>query len=115
MSNLICGRCGGSGSDGGQLHTNGVDAPEFEPYRCEACDGVGHVEPTAANATHELICQHCCRWTKTYVMPCHILKVMPDGRLKLLVFGERHWKNREHVSRVRYVEAGRVRPKGGAK
>lgn len=72
-------------------------------------------ELTAANATHELICQHCCRWTKTYAMPCHILKVMPDGRLKLLVFGERHWKNREHVSRVRYVEAGRVRPKGGAK
>lgn len=48
MSKVICGRCGGSGSDGGQLHTNGVDATEFEAYRCEACDGFGQVEPTAA-------------------------------------------------------------------
>lgn len=46
--------------------------------------------PSAANATHQLICQHICRWTKTYVMPCHILKTLPDGRLKVLVFGERH-------------------------
>jgi hypothetical protein len=66
------------------------------------------IEKTAANATHRLICRHVCRWTKTYAMPCHILKPMPDGRLKVLVFGERNWKDREHISRVRYVEAGRV-------
>lgn len=64
--------------------------------------------PSAANATHQLICQHVCRWTKTYVMPCHILKALPDGRLKVLIFGERHWKNRDHLSRVRYVAPDRL-------
>lgn len=64
---------------------------------------------TAGAATHYLVCQHVCRWVKTYLMPCHILKGMPDGRLKVLVFGERHWRHREHIKRVRYVEAGRVR------
>ena len=67
-------------------------------------------ELTAANATHQLICQHVCRWTKTYAMPCHVLKAMPGDRVKVLVFGERHWRGREHIQRVRYVEAGRVRP-----
>ncbi|KPW63139.1 hypothetical protein ALO80_200027 [Pseudomonas caricapapayae] len=65
-------------------------------------------EPTTANAPHRLICQHVCRWTKTYTMPCHVIKAMPDGRLKVLVYGDRYWKGREHVQRVRYVEAGRV-------
>ncbi|WP_326430349.1 hypothetical protein VQ574_21740 (plasmid) [Stutzerimonas frequens] len=66
-------------------------------------------EKTSANATHLLICRHVCRWTKTYGMRCHVLKVMPNERLKLLVFGERNWKGREHISRVRYVEASRVK------
>lgn len=35
-------------------------------------------EKTAANATHELACSHCCRWEKFYMMPCHVLKEMPD-------------------------------------
>lgn len=65
-------------------------------------------EMTAANATHELACTHCCRWEKHYMMPCHILKQMPGDRLKVLVFGERNWKGRDHISRVRYVEAHRV-------
>ncbi|RMR11244.1 hypothetical protein ALP90_200168 [Pseudomonas amygdali pv. ulmi] len=65
--------------------------------------------PTAENATHQLICQHVCRWTKNYVMPCHVLKTMPDGRLKVLVFGDRNWKGREHISRIRYVEAYKVK------
>lgn len=67
------------------------------------------IDQTAANATHHLICRHVCRWEKTYAMKCHVLKTMPDGRLKLLVFGDRNWKDREHLSRIRYVEAERVR------
>lgn len=63
---------------------------------------------SAANATHELVCQHCCGWTKSYAMRCHILKTMPDGRFKVLVFGERNWKDRDHIVRTRYVESGRV-------
>ncbi|MBI6883120.1 hypothetical protein [Pseudomonas putida] len=68
------------------------------------------IEQTSANATHHLSCRHVCRWSKNYVMRCHILKTMPDGRLKVLVFGDRNWKEREHISRVRYVEASRVKP-----
>lgn len=64
---------------------------------------------TAENATHELICRHVCRWTKVYVMRCHVLKTTPSGSLKVLVFGERNWKDKEHISRIRYVEASRVR------
>lgn len=41
-------------------------------------------------------------------MRCHVLKDMGDGRLKLLVFGDRNWKHRDHISRIRYVEADRV-------
>lgn len=63
---------------------------------------------TAANATHELACSHCCRWEKFYMMPCHVLKEMPGDRLKVLVFGERNWKGRDHISRVRYVDKHRV-------
>lgn len=68
-------------------------------------------ELTAANATHELACSHCCRWEKFYLMPCHVLKTMSDGRMKVLVFGQRNWKGRDHISRVRYVEAHRVHPR----
>ncbi len=66
------------------------------------------------NATHLLACAHAIGAArKVYLMPCHVLKVMPDGRLKLQVYGERHWNDerRDKVT-VRYVEASRVRLKG---
>jgi hypothetical protein len=67
---------------------------------------------TAANATHLLECSHHLGSNvREYTMPCHILGTTPKGRLKLLVFGELYWKGREHVSKVRYVEAARVRLK----
>lgn len=71
---------------------------------------MGTQKLNADNATHLLLCRHCvglnCR---DYVMPCHILKFMPDGRIKLLVFGDRDWKDTQHIRKVRYVEADRVR------
>lgn len=61
------------------------------------------------NATHELECRHAIgSHGKTYYMRCHVLKKMPDGRLKLRVYGERYWKDRRDVVRVRYVDAQRV-------
>lgn len=33
---------------------------------------------------------------------------MNDGRKKVLVFGDRYWKNRNGVKRIRYVPAYRV-------
>jgi len=65
---------------------------------------------TSENATHLLECYHCCRWVKRYHMRCHVLKEMPDGRLKLKVFGSRNWRDMEHKSRIRYVPAHRVTP-----
>lgn len=41
-------------------------------------------------------------------MPCVLLKTMPDGRVKIRVFGDRDWKNTQHLSRIRYVSANRV-------
>lgn len=64
-------------------------------------------------ATHDLVCTHAIGSArKVYLMPCHVLKVMPDCRLKLQVYGERHWNDerRDKVT-VRYVEASRVRLK----
>lgn len=67
---------------------------------------------TAENATHLLECSHHLGTNvREYTMPCHVLSTTPKGRLKLLVFGEMYWKGREHVSKVRYVEADRVRPR----
>lgn len=72
---------------------------------------VTEVELTHANATHDLLCSHAIgsNSRKSYLMRCHVLKTMPDGRRKVLVFGERNWKDRENVCRTRYVEADRVR------
>lgn len=38
-----CEDCDGSGSSGGQMHSNGTDAPEYEPFKCETCNGFGTV------------------------------------------------------------------------
>lgn len=44
-----------------------------------------------------------------YQMFCNVLKTMPDGRLKIEVFGERYWKDaRINKSRIRYVDSWRV-------
>ena len=61
------------------------------------------------NATHELQCRHAIRsHGKTYYMRCHVLKTMPDGRLKLRVYGDRYWKDTRDTVKVRYVYAWRV-------
>lgn len=65
--------------------------------------------PSADNATHTLQCRHCIgRACKDYRMKCHIVKTLPDGRIKVLVFGDRNWNHSKDKSRVRYVEAWRV-------
>jgi len=65
---------------------------------------------TAANATHHLMCAHAIgpKYRMEYIMRCHILKDMGDGRVKVLVFGERNWKHKEHISRIRYVLKERI-------
>jgi len=66
---------------------------------------------TSENATHGLECRHAIgSHGMTYYMRCHILKTMPDGRLKLRVYGDRYWKDKGHVVKIRYVDARRVSP-----
>ncbi|CAK3961886.1 DUF3319 domain-containing protein [Vibrio crassostreae] len=63
----------------------------------------------ASNATHLLQCRHALGDNgKFYKKRCHILKKMPDGRLKLQVYGDRYWKDTDHIVRIRYVESSRV-------
>lgn len=70
---------------------------------------MGDQTRTAENAKHLLECRHCIgKNCKTYFMPCHITKVLDDDRLRILVFGERDWRDTYHVSRTRYVDASRV-------
>lgn len=66
---------------------------------------------TYENATHLLENRHCIGQScRTYLLRCHILKTMPDGRLKVQVFGNM-WKGNEAVHRTRYVEAHKVGPR----
>lgn len=46
---------------------------------------------------------------KVYYMRCEVLKAMPDGRLKVRVYGDRNWRGYEDKSRIRYVQPNRVR------
>lgn len=64
---------------------------------------------SASNATHLLQCRHSFgRGNTYYKMRCHVLKTMPDGRLKVRVYGNRYWKDTDHIVNVRYVESSRV-------
>lgn len=62
-----------------------------------------------ADSTHYLACSHCIGPNRSnYRMKCTIIKTMGDGRLKVVVFGERNWKNRGYIKQVKYVDAHRV-------
>jgi len=62
-----------------------------------------------SQATHYLQCTH---WQGSSVhyfkMKCVLLKEMAAEKSKVLVFGERHWRDREHLKRVRYVDSSRL-------
>lgn len=57
-----------------------------------------------SQATHKLQCRHqVCLHGFDYTMPCIVLGKTKSGRTKIVVFGERYWKYREHIKRIRYV------------
>lgn len=67
---------------------------------------------TFEGATHRLRCRHTQgRGVTDYWMACYVLKDMGDGRYKILVFGERYWKDRPRLRRIRYVQKSRVHDK----
>lgn len=64
---------------------------------------------TAGEATHKLMCCHCIgRNTKYYHMDCIPVKAMKNGKVKIIVFGDRYWKNKEDIKRYRYVERNQI-------
>jgi len=62
------------------------------------------------DCTHVLSCTHCIgRNYLTYTMDCIPLKEMNNGRIKIVVFGDRYWKGNLEKNRIRYVESWRVK------
>lgn len=62
-----------------------------------------------SQATHKLRCRHqISRNGFDYTMPCIVLGKTKSGKLKIVVFGERYWKNKEHIKHIRYVRSFRV-------
>ena len=66
--------------------------------------------PPEWRGTHFLRCKHAynSRSSTRYLMYCDVLKSMPDGRLKICVYGERWIHTRGN--RIRYISAHRVIP-----
>lgn len=61
------------------------------------------------DATHYLKCSHCIgRSRRHYLMKCMVIKPTKSGLLKVLVFGERDWRGKEHIKKIRYVPEWRV-------
>jgi len=59
---------------------------------------------TIEEATHLLDCRHAIgSHGRDYCMKCIILGKTKSGNYKLLVFGERNWKGKEHIKNVRYI------------
>jgi len=62
-----------------------------------------------SQATHRLSCRHqICRNGVDYEMACIVLGKTKSGNLKIIVFGKRNWKNKEHIKQIRYVPQYRV-------
>ena len=70
-----------------------------------------HEEMKREDATHKLSCRHAIGLSEVnYWMDCIVLKKMPDGRLKIMVFGDRDHEGYEDKKQIRYVDKWRVRP-----
>ena len=62
-----------------------------------------------SQATHRLRCRHqVCRNGFNYSMRCIVLGKTKSRKLKIIVFGERYWKHKEHIKNIRYVSPIRV-------
>lgn len=62
-----------------------------------------------SQVTHRLSCRHqigCSGFD--YTMPCIVLGKTKSRRLKIVVFGDRYWKNKEYRKQLRYVFPYRV-------
>jgi hypothetical protein len=68
-------------------------------------------EYNVSQATHKLQCAHCIGHQRhNYTMPCIVLGRTKSHKVKIIVFGDRYWKNTGHVKRVKYVSPLDVKP-----
>ncbi len=59
--------------------------------------------------THMLTCRHAIgRSGNVYYMECRLLKKTKSGRAKIVLFGERNWKDKKKKRSIRYVEFHRL-------
>ena len=69
-------------------------------------------EYTIKDATHLLKCKHCIgSRCNDYLMEAIILGHLKNGKVKVLVFGDRNWKGRDNVKKIRYVDAIKLKLK----
>ena len=64
----------------------------------------------ADDFTHWLLCRHCvsARSCTEYEMKCILVKRTVSGKAKIIVFGDRNWKDKDHIKRVRYVDFNKI-------
>ncbi len=61
---------------------------------------------TVDDATHIVHCRHCVTATQCedYTMLCIVLDRRDGKHVRVLVFGDRYWKNKKHIRRIRYIQ-----------
>ena len=63
------------------------------------------------DATHWILCVHCCgNRVKSYKMKCVLLSELNQGKARIIVFGDRYWKDTNHKKRIRYVDTSLLFP-----
>jgi len=61
------------------------------------------------DSTHLLLCKHCIGTRCIeYTMYCKLIGVTKNGLCKIIVFGDRNWKDKDHIKRIKYVSADRL-------
>lgn len=62
-----------------------------------------------SRATHLLCCAHQIgRIRRDYTMPCISLGKTKSGLVKVVVFGCRYWKHKDHIKQIRYVPPWKI-------
>lgn len=62
-----------------------------------------------SNATHLIQCKHCIgKNCKYYQMRGTWISKTNSGKIKMVVFGERNWKGKEHIKNIRYFSEERL-------
>ena len=65
---------------------------------------------SVGDADSWLSCRHCIGpHCKDYVMRCKVISTTKSGMVKVVVFGNRNWKDKHHIKNVRYVKSYKLK------